>query len=39
MITVFYIGAGLCNLRQEGYYSSANFNLTAIDEFGIITHS
>ena len=37
MITVFHLGEGIFNLREEGYYSSTNFNLTGIDEFGIIT--
>jgi len=39
MNTLSRLGVGLCNLPEEYYDSSANSNLTGIDEFGMITHS
>ncbi len=32
------VKAGLCNLPEEYYYSSAKFYHTGIDDFGILTH-
>jgi putative transposase len=30
--------AGLCNLPEEYYYSSAKFYECGVDDFGILTH-
>ena len=32
------VKAGLCNLPEEYYYSSAKFYSTGIDDFGMLTH-
>jgi REP element-mobilizing transposase RayT len=32
------VKAGLCNLPEEYYYSSAKYYHTGIDDFGILTH-
>jgi putative transposase len=33
------VKAGLCNLPEEYYYSSANFYKTGIDVFGFLSNS
>ena len=32
------VKAGLCNLPEEYYYSSAKFYATGTDDFGMLTH-